>query len=332
MTEPIKKRKKGATRQSRVVSKFVGGVPPEFDPLDRDDLGPHFKGLPKGKPISWGLVIAAAHDSWTSYVHIPGIDWVIGLYPPGELKIPRARRSASGRARWKTITQHCGLLTVNTGQTNINVARDIGRPAVRALLGIARREFPFLIPSNVLWEGAITRREKGKLGMTAADSDIRAKKPADPKRLSSVGLTFAALSFLKMPAHLRRSLVWLSLARSARVRIERFMHLWLAALALVSYGQPVGAGDMPRIENYTASMGTGSHGGGVISQPRIKALNNCFQRANEARNHSFHRDDDSLITLPLVEDLENAIFELVDFELAKVGTPIIEGTRGSSSG
>ena len=322
MTEAIKGRKKGATRQSRVVSKFVGGVPPEFDPLDRDDLRPHFKGMPIGKPISWGLVIAAAHDSWTSYVHIPGIDWVIRLYVPGELKIPRARRTASGRVRWKTIPQHCGLLAVHTGQTNVNVARDIGRPAVRALLGLARREFPFLIPSDVLWEGAVTQRRIGKLGMTASESELRAAKPAGRERLSRVGLTLAGVSFLKMPAHLHRSLVWLALARSASVRIERFMHLWLAAIALASYGQPVGADDMPRIRKYTESMGTGIHGGGVISQPRIQSLNNCFQRANKARNRSFHRDDDSLVTLELVQGLEEAVFELVDFELAKAGTPI----------
>lgn len=320
MTKPIKERKKGATRQSRVVSRVFGGVPFEFDPLDRDDLEPHFKGLPKGKPISWGLVISAAHDSWTSSVNIPGIDWTIRLYPPGELKVPKARRSASGRARWKTIGQHCGLLAVNTGQTEINVARDMGRPAVRALIGLARRKIPFLILSDVIWEDAQTQRRRRKLGMTASASEFRAEEPADPTRLSRVGLTFADVSFLRMPAHLRRSLVWLALARSARVRIEMFMHLWLAVLALASYGQPVGAGDMPRIRTYTATMGTGAYG--VLSQQRIKNLDKVFERANKARNHSLHRDDDSLVTLELIQGLEDAVFVLVDFELAKSGMPI----------
>jgi len=304
-----------------VISHVFGGIPFEFDPLDRDDLKPHFKGLPKGKPIWWGITVAAAQDSWISSVRIPGIDWVVLLHLPGELRIPRARRSASGKVRWKTVRQYCGLLAVDTGQTDINVARDVGRPAVRALLGLARRKFPALVLSDVLWEGALTQRKKGILGMTASASQFRAKEPADPKRLSRVGLTFTAVSFLQMPPRLRRSLVWLSLARSARVRIERFMHLWLAAIALASYGQPVGADDLPRIKTYIASMGTGVHG--VISQARIQGLNNCFQRANRARNDSFHRDDDSLVTSALVDELESAVFELVDFELAKAGTPIV---------
>lgn len=306
---------KKSVSQSRVVSSVFGGVPFEFDPLDREDLAPHFKKLPKGKPIWWGVAVAAVEDSWTSMVNIPGIDWVIQLFCPGELKIPGVRMSASGRVRWKTVRQHCGLLAVNTGQTNINVARDMGRPAVRALLGLARRRFPFLILSNVLWESALTQRQKNILGMTASASGFRAKAPTDPGQLSRVGLSLASVSPLKMQVHLRRSLVWLALARSARVRIEMFMHLWLAALALASYGQPVGADDMPRLRRYTASMGTGDHG--VLSQARIQSLNNCFQKANKARNDSFHRDDDSLVTSALVEELENAVFDLVDFELAK---------------
>ena len=100
-----------------------------------------------------------------------------------------------------------------------------------------------------------------------------------------------------------------------------FMHLWLAAIALVRYGQPVGDDDMPRITKYTASMGTGAHG--VISQARIQALNTCFGRANKARSRSLHRDDDSLVTSDLVKELEQAVFELVDYELAKAGTPIV---------
>ena len=312
---------KKSLRQSRVVSSVVGGVPFEYDPLDRDDLGPHFKGLPEGKPISWGLVVAAADNSWTTRVNVPGIDWEIWLCPPDELKIPRARKSTSGRVGWKTIRQHCGLLAVHTGQTEINAARDMGRPAVRALLGIARRDFPTLIASDLLWEGALTQRKKGMLGMTASAYGFEVKEPADPGRLSRVGLTMASVSPLKMPAHLRRTLVWLALARSARVRIEMFMHLWFAAIALASYGQPVGAKDLHRIKKYLGSMGTGVHG--VISQPRIQGLNSCFQRANKARNRSFHRDDDSLVTSGLVKELEDAVFELVDFELAKVGTPIV---------
>ncbi len=308
--------------RSQLASSVFGGVPLEFDPLDRDDLKPHFKGLPKGKPISWGLVVAAVDNSWPSGVKVPGIDWEIWLCPPGEMEIPRVGKSTSGRGRWKTIRQHCALLAVHTGQTDINVARDMGRPAVRALLGLARREFPFLIPSDVLWEGGLTERKKGILGMTASGTRFEAKESAGPELLSRVGLTFTAVSFVKKPAHLHRCLVWLALARSARVRIEAFVHIWLAVLALASYEQPPRAPDMERIRNYTATMGTGE-AGGVIAQKTIQSLNDCFGNAYEARNALIHRDDDSLVTSGLVKELEDAVFELVDFELAKAGTPIV---------
>ncbi len=221
-----------------------------------------------------------------------------------------------------TVRKHCALLAIHTGLADINAARDIGRPSVRALLGLIRRDFPVLDPADVLWEGAIVSRRKGRLGFTVAESSIEVAEPADKLRLSTVGLALAAVSLLQMKPHLRRSLGFLAFARSAEIRIEKFMHLWLAAVALASYRRPAGDRDLTRISDYVDGMGTGQHG--VLSQARITQLKAVFSRANNARNRALHRNDESFMTLTLLEELEKAVFELVDFELARGGTPIVQ--------
>jgi hypothetical protein len=82
---------------------------------------------------------------------------------------------------------------------------------------------------------------------------------------------------------------------------------------------------MTRIDRYTATMAFGV--GGVVSRRRIEALNGRLRRAYEARTDLLHRDDDSRITPDLLDDLEAAAFELVDFELAKVGVSVSHDGR-----
>jgi hypothetical protein len=309
-------------RTSRSVSRIGGGVPFELDLLDQD-LEVHFGDLGGGRPLSWGLAVGAVPNSWISSVSLQGVDWSIRLHLPGELKIPRACRSSSGRTSWTTIRQHCALLAVHTRERSINAARDVGRPAVRALLALVRRELPVLLPSHLLWEGVlILKRTEGRIGMTTAQSELESATPAKPERLHRIGLELAPISLSSMPSPLVRALGWLASARSARVRTEKFMHLWLAVLALASYKQPVKDPDMKRIRTYTATMGTGI--GGVLSRQRIEDLNRRFGKAYDARNALFHRDDDSKVTLELLQDLEAAAFELVDFELRKTGVTIAE--------
>ena len=77
---------------------------------------------------------------------------------------------------------------------------------------------------------------------------------------------------------------------------------------------------MVRIRRYTATMGYGI--GGVLSPLSIADLNDRLLKAYRIRNDLLHRADDSKITLSLLETLEAEAFELVDFEFAKLGTPI----------
>ena len=133
-------------------------------------------------------------------------------------------------------------------------------------------------------------------------------------------MKLAKVSTLSMPPQLRGALEWLGLARSATVRSEKFMHLWLAVLTLASFGQPRRGLDIPRVRKYTATMGHGI--GGVRSPLSIADLNDRLGRVYRIRNDLVHRADDSEITLGLLETLEADAFELIDFELAKLGTPI----------
>ena len=103
-------------------------------------------------------------------------------------------------------------------------------------------------------------------------------------------------------------------------RAEKFIHLWLAVLTLASYGQPKKLSDMSRIRRYTNTMTLGI--GGVRSPLSVAELNERLRKVYKIRNDLLHRAADSQITLALLEQLESDAFELVDFELAKLGTSI----------
>jgi hypothetical protein len=299
-------------------------VPFHLDLLDAD-LDEHLPDFGEGRPIHWGLAVAAVAGGWEETARLRGVDWQIHLYAPGQLKVPGRRRPKSRRTTWRTVPQHCALLIVQTKSITINGARDLGRPAVRSLLALARREIPLLLPSEVLWEGGIAQTPRGRLRMTASRMEMRTRDVIESTRLHRSGLRMAPVAVLTMPHQVGRSLQWLALARSARVRAEKFVHLWLAVRAITDYGQPNKGHQMTRVKRYTATMAFGV--GGVLSPPRIEALNRRLERAYSARTDLLHRDDDSQITRDLLEDLEAAAFELVDFELAKVGVSVSHDGR-----
>ena len=296
--------------------RYVGGVPFDVDLLE-GDLTTKYAHLPKGRRMGWGLAVAAVAGTWNEVVRIGGVDWAAEFDPPGELKVPVPARK---RLAWRKIPEHAVLVSVRTDSTDINEARDRGRPAVRSLLALLRHEVPVLLPSRVLWEGAIIGIKKGRIGMTAYGLKMESARGISATRLHALGLRLAKLSVSAFPPPLKRSLEWLMLARSANVRSEKFMHLWLAVLTLASFGQPLRGLDMPRVRKYTATMGHGI--GGVRSPLSIADLNDRLGRVYRIRNDLVHRADDSEITLGLLETLESDAFELIDFELAKLGTPI----------
>lgn len=77
---------------------------------------------------------------------------------------------------------------------------------------------------------------------------------------------------------------------------------------------------MRRITDYTETMTSGV--AGVRSPLSVTQLNARFRKARQARDALIHGDDDSELTLELLYDLEAAAFELVDFELAKLGVSL----------
>lgn len=301
------------------VARIPGGVPIELDLLEQD-LEAKYPGFADGQLINWGLAVGAVPGTWDKVARIAGMDWVAEFYPPKELRVPLPRRTRSGRLSWRRLPSHCVLITVRTNQKDINGARDAGRASVRSLLALLRREVPVLLPAEVLWEGGIIYLKKSSLRMTAAAMALESAKPISATRLHKMGLKLAKISVLSMPPQLRQALEWLNLARSARVRPEKFMHLWLAVLTLASYGQPRRGSDMGRIGKYTATMAHGN--GGVRSVFSIAELNERLRRVYRIRNDLVHRADDSQVTLALLEQLEADAFELVDFEFAKLGAPI----------
>lgn len=302
------------------VTRIPGGVPFELDLLDQDDLEARYPGFCDGKPIAWGLVVGAVSATWKESVRVGGLDWTAEFYPPGEFRAPLTSRSPTGRMRWRRVQSHCLHVAVNTGEKGLNEARDIGRPAVRSLLAILRREVPVVLPGNVIWEGGFTRPRKGRVKMTSIAVRLESGAGVSSTRLHRMGLRLAKISALTMPPQLRQALEWLSLARSASVRAEKFIHLWLAVLTLASYGQPKRYRDMTRVRNYTSTMTLGV--GGVRSPLSVADLNDRLLGVYRIRNDLLHRADDSRITVSLLEQLESDAFELVDFEFAKLGTPI----------
>ncbi|MDP2673568.1 MAG: hypothetical protein Q8Q00_01515 [Dehalococcoidia bacterium] len=294
-------------------------MPFELDVLEAD-LESKFPGFAAGLPVNWGLAVGAVPGSWDKVAQIAGMDWSAGFYPPKEFRVPLPRRSPSGRVVWRRVPTHCVVLSVTTGETDTNAARDRGRPAVRALLALMRREVPTIVPSDALWEGAVVWPGKGRVRMTGAALAVESATPASPSRLHKMGLKLAKVSVASFPPQLQQALQWLNLARSASVRPEKFIHLWLAVLTLASYGQPKKLSDMSRIRRYTNTMTLGI--GGVRSPLSVAELNERLRKVYKIRNDLLHRAVDSQITLALLEQLESDAFELVDFELAKLGTSI----------
>ena len=55
----------------------------------------------------------------------------------------------------------------------------------------------------------------------------------------------------------------------------------------------------------------------MLGRARIDALEALFRKAEQARRLLFHRDDDTLITDELIEELEDGLFQLIEPEVAR---------------
>ena len=303
-------------RRHSVEYRISGGMPFDIDGLLEEDLEAHFPEFGQGQPLLWGLAVGAVDESWDEEVGILGKDWDVRFYPPKQLKIPHTNEK---RMSMRSIPRHCCMLRVVTNETDMNAAREVGRPAVRSLLTLLRREMGAIIPADVVWEGAFGHTRAGMLRMSKHTRLMEAAQIADPTRLYKIGLKLARVSTLEFPPQLHQALEWLGLSRAATTRSEKFMHLWLTVLSLASYKKPKGR-DLPRIQAYTNTMIVGD--GGVRAPRSVEALNGRLRLAHDVRNDLMHRADDSGITEDVLRRLELDAFEFVDFELRKLGTPV----------
>jgi hypothetical protein len=293
------------------------GLPLERDLLD-GELDTNWSGFTTGQKIFGGMAIPAAEGSWNESRRVPGKDWELLFYPPRGLKTPFPNRD-SGRVSWRTIKPNCVLALVRTGLTSVNEARDVGRPAVRALLALVQREYPMILLNDPSWEGPLIPTPRG-FKMATVRFGFETTEPISGTRISKAGLALAKVSIQDLPPPVSRALLWLSLARSANVRQEKFVHLWMAIRSITDHGQPNKGHQLTRAKKYTATMGYGV--AGVLSPSRIAELDEKIERAYHLRTDLLHRDKDSGIDNRSLDEMENVAFQLVDFELAKVGIKI----------
>jgi hypothetical protein len=290
-------------------------LPLDFDLLEQD-LDLRFPDFSEGKSLWWGIVVAAVEGAWPAYKALPGIDWVIQLHPAKSLKIPKADRSKFHRLYMHSLPRSCMLIAARTNTHSMNEARDKGRPSVRQLAALIRREMPVVDLSNVLWEGALIRRDSDAIKMMLAAYGLSEVSHFPQSRLDRLSLRLLKISISELPVHLAKSLEWLQLARTARVRIEKFTHIWLAIITLTDYGQDTEKTNQKgRLDAYTNVM---SNLGGT-------ARKNLAQRLKEAykvRNELWHEASDRSITTGLLESLERDAFVMVENEFVQIKKPI----------
>lgn len=296
--------------------KTTSRSPLGFDPLD-ENLDALIGTFASGN-LLWGIAVAALGDGWgNQVVRLPGPDWEIRLHPPKSLKLFFITGSLEAPRRVRRqIQTHSAFLTVATGQTTLNAARDYGRPAVRALLGLARRELPILRPPEILWEGALGRGRKGFIRETVAVTRFASRR-LGVGELRAAGMKLSKYNLAQLPGQVVSSLRWLALATAATEHAEQFMNLRLSTLSIVEYRNP-GTSQRARIFSYTKTMTFGSGGGGVIAPAAATALALDLHAAYRLRNRLMHEGDDTVITKEVVQRLEDDLNTLLTFELSKV--------------
>lgn len=286
-----------------------------FEPdLLAGDLDAYLPGFSEGRQLLWGLALGAVENAWTVEEPIQGIDWDVRFYPERALKIPRLVRRTTRRTYWQTIPTSCALFRVQTGESDLDKARDVGRSRVRELVAIVRREVPILLPREIQWEGAIVRTLRGTVKMMRAERSMASSQAIESARLQKVGLHLLHLDISELPPHLGQALEWLTLARSARVRSEQFTHLWLAMIAIIDHGDRVGV-MKSRIERYAAGMTS-------LAPSQKRDIAQRLKDAYDLRNDLWHDGLQDGITPTLLQSLEDDAFKLVDFELVKIGKAI----------
>jgi hypothetical protein len=294
-------------------------LPFSLDPLAQpalaDKLPPKFAGV---RSYDWGMAVGAMPDSWDEPIAIEGIDWKVTLCPPGSLTIPTWTGTNTSKTRMTRVRRHAAMFTVSLKKTDANEARDLGRPRVRSLIGLMRREIPMIMPSSVLWEGLLGIRGKNKpVLMLAIDVDVRPDRKVTQSNVQDRRMRLLQLKLQSAPNSAMRALEWMTAARRTSTAPEQLVNLWLAVIALIKPGQPADALDPARIHSYTSRLRRAN--GGPYSDAIVDKLSVRLLAAKKARERLMHRDELRWTTPELLEELEDALFAMIDFELLSAG-------------
>jgi len=250
---------------------------------------------------------------WTpsEEVFSAGPDWQAILKADGH-KIPVIRGSGlSRRTTSKKIGRPTVWLLVETGESTLNEARDVGRQAVLSLLGLLQLRLPSLRMPEVLWEGAFNPRNKRS---TVVGLEFEAPGLSAGQLKRDLGF----LSHLRiggLPNRIALSLRWYARAWTDRNRIDRFIHLWLAAVVLVDHGytrsQRGKISQRTRIEQYVSGFPT-------LSPARRSEIALDLKDSYDIRNKVQHEANTADVTEANLARLEDRATEVLRLELERL--------------
>jgi len=266
------------------------------------------KRFKSAKELLWGIVLRVLEPGWEPLeeIRIEGLDWRLWFFPPRTIRVPIVRGPLSrSKPRLTSFKQPVALLQIATEKGDLNRARDYGARLVRSLVGLLQTEYNLIVASQPLWEGAIDISKKGRLGFMASGQEVGVPG-LTPEKLHRSGLELAPFRLSDLPRHLASSLRWYGLAwASPNDRTAQFIHLWLAALALIQH-RSSGGTQRDRIRQYVGSM--------FLSTQRASELVEALWDSYRIRLEIVHECRDDSVTLASLERLDEAALELIKFE------------------
>ena len=288
--------------------------PHQIDPVEDADLDGIYSGLAKpivdGKPLYWGLMASVIQPSWSppNQVFGAGPDWQAIFKADGHNVPAIAGGQQSPRTVARRPNRPTVWLLVDTGKTTLNDARDIGRLAVQSLLGLLQLKLPRVRMTEILWEGALNPRNKLS---TVVGQEYAAPKVSEHDLKSDLQ-DLSKVSPRKLPDYVALSLRWYARAWIDRNRIDRFVHLWLAAVVLIDHGysrsQRNRVRQKQRIDEYVDKFL-------AVSQTRRSQLALDLKASYDLRNEIEHEAKIANLNEPAVAKLEESVTEILRLEL-----------------
>ena len=292
--------------------------PHQIDPIEDGDLDAIYSGLgdpiADGQPLAWALIASVIEPAWTPPNEIfgAGPDWQAVFKADGH-SIPtitgdkKKPRTAAKQARRPTV-----WLIVETEKSALNEARDVGRLRVWSLLGLIQLKLPQVRMPEILWEGAFNPRNKRT---TVIGQEYTMAAAMTEGSLKSRLLALSKVRFRGLSDHVSLSLRWYARAWTDRNRIDRFVHLWLAAVVLIDHGfsrsQRDGMSQRDRVDAYIGGFP-------AVSPVRRANLAADLKASYSIRNEVVHEGNISNVSERNLARLEESTTEILRLEMERV--------------